>query len=285
MSNQDSAICNVLWKVNREFLRLLEFSQIGRCRTDFEFWEEFADEFIKRAARSSDRYTIWQLSRILPDLEPGSTVIDLGCGFGRLTLLLAEHVARIYAVDQCFKLLRALCERAGNLYSKVEIIDSRWDFIESIMSRARPDIAVLSHSLGVDDLMRALRLLQRCVRKAVHIFIDLFPLMFRECYLALLRIARCSMSELPLSPAGIIFLAITKLGETPSVETTLRVMTVPREKLEEFLYNWYGHLLPLSNAEFRKRLIEEILQVSRTKGDNIELTRVIAHICWRKERC
>lgn len=275
--------CNFLWRIYRETFTLLEFSQLGRYRSDVEFWEEFADEFIRRASRpETDRYTTWQLSKILPDLDKSSIVVDLGCGFGRLTLVIAQYVRKVYAIDQCFKLLRYLREKASVLADKIEVLCARWDNIEPILARIKPDVAVISHSFDVDDVCSALQPIIQHVRKAIHIFVDFYPFLFKECYRALLRITKLKVRGLLLSPAALIFLALTSLDVTPRVDITIRTVRVPIEKLEEFLTSRFSHVLPLHKGEFKRAFTQEVLKEAEISEGQVELTRVIAHIHWRK---
>ncbi len=277
-------ICEYLWKAYRGVLALLEFSQLGRYRSGLEFWEEFADEFIRAASRpETDRYTTWQLSRILPDVSRETTVADLGCGFGRLAIPLAERARKVYAIDQCVKLLNYLRSRAGYLMSKIEIICARWDHIEHILRRIRPDVVILSHSLDVQDIVKTLKMLTEVTRKSIHIFTDFFPLMFRECYIALLKLVRDdNIAQLMISPAGLVFLVLTMLGVTPQVSSTIRVFKVHRSRVEQFLYERYKHLLPMVNNDFRRKFVQEVLKEANANNETVELTRIIAHIYWRK---
>jgi ubiquinone/menaquinone biosynthesis C-methylase UbiE/aminoglycoside phosphotransferase (APT) family kinase protein len=49
--------------------------------------------------------------KLLLDLQPGSQVLDLGCGLGNLTKNLAPHVGRVFAMDLTIERLRFAAER------------------------------------------------------------------------------------------------------------------------------------------------------------------------------
>lgn len=91
------------------------------------FWDQRAREdpyfFIddRRAYRSVGTSAFWaegerDLERLLAalgvELEPGQVVVDIGCGVGRLTRVLARRATQVYAIDVSAEMI----ERARTLH-------------------------------------------------------------------------------------------------------------------------------------------------------------------------
>src|SRR6185503_171383 len=51
------------------------------------------------------------LDQLGVDLEPGDEVVEIGCGLGRLTRVLAERAARVWALDIAEEMLRRAREQ------------------------------------------------------------------------------------------------------------------------------------------------------------------------------
>lgn len=140
-----------------------------------EFYARFAQAFSEM--RSDDAYEIRQLPSYI---NPGSRVLDIGCGNGRLGIRLVrkdEHLTYT-GVDSCEELLSiarqsAAVELDRNQASHVvfkagDITDSRW--IEEVQTAPSPDcfdvillIAVLHHVPGREERVRVLRQARDCL--------------------------------------------------------------------------------------------------------------------------
>ena len=71
------------------------------------------------------------LSQVLERLEPTSTVIDVGAGTGAWTIPLAEHAARVTAVEPSAYMMEILQERAKRAgLDNVAFIAARWEDID-----------------------------------------------------------------------------------------------------------------------------------------------------------
>lgn len=106
-----------------------------------------------------------ELARLVPYLDPGATVLDLGCGIGRIARYAAPHCHTLWAVDASEEMLEMAAQRlatAPNVrYARCEdthvpaIADATIDFAYSII--------VLQHLekedafLLVEDVARMLR--------------------------------------------------------------------------------------------------------------------------------
>ncbi|MEA2426686.1 MAG: hypothetical protein QOF37_314 [Thermoleophilaceae bacterium] len=135
----------------------MEKSWDARARED-AFW--FVDSRLKYGA--PDEQAFWEggeqaLDRLLSvlgaDLPPGQTVVDIGCGLGRLTRPLARGAARVLAIDVSSEMLeqaKALNGELGNVEwlhgdgeSLRPIPDASVDAcISHVVFRHIPDVAI-----------------------------------------------------------------------------------------------------------------------------------------------
>jgi SAM-dependent methyltransferase len=104
---------------------------VGRMR---EFWDERAREdaylFVdnRRAYGDQEIRDFWDrgerdlrllLSALGVEIAPADTVVDIGCGVGRLTRVIAHRAAHVYGVD----ISREMIERAQTHHSDIATID------------------------------------------------------------------------------------------------------------------------------------------------------------------
>jgi transcriptional regulator with XRE-family HTH domain len=73
---------------------------------------ELFDRYTGLWDRVDDRFTNWLLAN-LPD-GPGHNAVDLGCGAGRHSILLAEHYGHVLAVDVADQMLQIACRNRAH---------------------------------------------------------------------------------------------------------------------------------------------------------------------------
>ncbi len=105
-----------------------------------------------------------------PDIQ-ASRVLELGCGIGRLTKLLAAQAIHVTGVDLCDRMIR----RAGQELGQVTNVQFRTSFAQDYTSRRRFDVVVsclvLIHNVDEDEFQAAVAVACRA-RKAVFVFED-----------------------------------------------------------------------------------------------------------------
>ncbi len=279
-------LCDYLWNISTSLWTISETLRIGRRISSEEFWQGFADEFVKRVQHDFliDRFTCWQLSRI--EVKPNDTVLDCGCGFGRLTIPLAKKCKLVYAVDQCEKLLEYLkhfAEKEGVL-NKVKVVYGKWEKLRlGIDIPNKVDVVVVSHSLEVGQLSEALKFLVNVTGRCCHIFHDFLPLMFQEYHEVFSQVLGEDVLSIFPSPAAVIVLALTCLGVSPNVEVYVRKSRIKLRSIEELLHGRLSRVLPVDKEPVRSAILKVFTEHIVETGKDyiiIEASRPIAHIWW-----
>ncbi len=105
-------------------------------------------------------------------VEPGQTVLDLGCGTGNVALLAAALRARVTAVDPAPRLLRVTRERARALGHELKVLEGRAEAIpvesgsfQLVLSNFGIIFAQDAHA-AMNDVRRVLRPAGRLVFNA-----------------------------------------------------------------------------------------------------------------------
>ena len=122
--------------------------------------EKGANEMWSRVAKMYDfmaglerQYTLNQVNAMKLDKE--DSVIDIGCGVGRLTVPIAQRVGRVTALDVADKMLE-ICkvnvEKAGLDNVSYKKLD--WNGVNPNTSIEKHHIAFASRSVGLKDIIK-----------------------------------------------------------------------------------------------------------------------------------
>ncbi|MCQ4637055.1 methyltransferase domain-containing protein [Anaerovorax odorimutans] len=117
-----------------------------------EVWGRSADMY-DRMAKMEKPYTQMQIDRILAG--PEDSVMDIGCGPGRLTVPLAQKAGRVTALDLAPRMLE-YCEknvRAAGL-DNVTIKEMDWETAQLGKDFEKHDVVVVSRTVALNDLIR-----------------------------------------------------------------------------------------------------------------------------------
>lgn len=148
---------------NAEWIRLSD--QRGAAH-DAAFWDRRARDF-----RGGDEAAPFVAGFIaLMRMQPGESVLDVGCGSGTLALPLARAGHNVVAVDFSAGMLDALRRRASaDGLLNVRTIHAGWDDDWRAAGVATADVAIASRSLDVRDLRAALQKLDAFAGRRVCI--------------------------------------------------------------------------------------------------------------------
>lgn len=140
------------------------YAAIGRTTADF--WAHRAGQFrdFSRGHREDPL-----LRRLLQELSPDSTAIDVGAGTGRHLVPLAARVRHITAVEPSQAMLRFLQmeieeARLGN----VDVVEGSWPEVQVEQS----DFVYSSHVLyPIRDIVAFLQKMDACARERCYVFL------------------------------------------------------------------------------------------------------------------
>lgn len=129
-----------------------------------EAWDKKASSMNERVHNSIYNEQFLELL----DLEGINSLLDVGCGVGNLSLLLAQKLDEVYALDYSSGMLEVLNQNAKekNLTNIKTINKSWYDSWENV---SKADLVIASRSMEVDDMKEALSKLNEKANKKVVI--------------------------------------------------------------------------------------------------------------------
>ena len=130
-------------------------------------WDKRARKFNESAMRNQER-TEKQLANL--ELKPDYTVLDVGCGTGRLAIPIAKQVKAVTAIDQSTGMLACLQEnmkREG--ITNITSINKRWEDVELDVDIEQYDVVLACHSLGMPDIQEAIARMDAASKRYVYI--------------------------------------------------------------------------------------------------------------------
>jgi iron complex transport system ATP-binding protein len=129
-------------------------------------WDAMAEDFERQFSRSDYRDKLMEKL----ELEPGSTVLDVGCGPGTLSLLLAARAQSVTALDISAGML-AVGERKAQENGVENIHFVRMDWNEAVIGRdvSPHDVVVCSRSLCGRNPRCSLLRLHEAARRRVYL--------------------------------------------------------------------------------------------------------------------
>lgn len=133
-----------------------------------EFWDKMAEHYESSAEYNADN-NIRDFLQI--DIRPGDTILDVGAGNGRLSVLMASKAAFVTGIDPSQEMLlrfEANMKKTG--FKNYKMICSRWEDISVPKDIGIYDIVVCSFALGFYDLRAALEKMNRSAFRSVCLF-------------------------------------------------------------------------------------------------------------------
>ena len=151
---------NELWKAMRS-------GYYRRGENSGSRWDERARKFNESAMRNRER-TEKQLANL--ELKPDYTVLDVGCGTGRLAIPIAKQVASVTAIDQSTGMLTCLHENMEKeSITNITSINKRWEDVEPGVDLEQYDVVLSCNSLGVPDIQEAIAKMDAASKRYVYI--------------------------------------------------------------------------------------------------------------------
>ena len=124
-------------------------------------WDNQAD-FYNQMAQMEAGFTLNQINCF--DTDPEDTVLDVGCGPGRITVPMAKRAKAVTALDASPKMLehcRRNAEAAGLTNVTTRLFD--WEDEACMEQLEKHDIVIASRSVGMGDISRLVKMAKKYV--------------------------------------------------------------------------------------------------------------------------
>jgi SAM-dependent methyltransferase len=129
--------------------------------TGYGAWDDHA-AFYDQMAKMEARFTLNQINCF--DTDPYDSVLDVGCGPGRITVPMASRAKRVTALDSSSKMLEYCMKNvkeAGLTNVTPKLLD--WHEVEPGKNLEQHDIVICSRSPGMKDIMKLSKLARKYV--------------------------------------------------------------------------------------------------------------------------
>jgi SAM-dependent methyltransferase len=112
------------------------------------------------------------LDFVRQSLQPSDTVLDVGAGTGRWTILLAQKVKRVTAVEPAAAMLEILREKAAEAQlNNIEMINAAWQ--DAVVPPH--DVAICAHAMYASaDFAAFVHKMEQCANRACYLALRLF---------------------------------------------------------------------------------------------------------------
>jgi SAM-dependent methyltransferase len=253
-----------------------------------ELWNKRADSFSKRINRvaecqeglDKDDYISKMLARI--EIQPGWTVLDIGCGPGSLSIPLASKAGSITALDFSSEMLKHLKVNAEKYHiDNIQYINSSWQDAFNHNLVGEHDVVVASRSLVSGNMQEALSRIISITRQAAYLTFPVIHLPFDwEVYRAIGRNGKKH------PPYIYICNMLYRMGIQANVEILHSRVKVQFPSLEAVIDDLQWRTEPFTQEE-KSRLIEFL----KPKFSGLKNSSTFTHegfskwalIWWKKE--
>lgn len=138
--------------VNWQLLRQELFSPRNFPNMDKVNWDEIAKMY-NGMARLERKFTKMQVDNM--PITKDDSVVDIGCGPGRLSIPIAKKAKHVTCVDSAKKMLEACLDNAKKEHiDNVTPLFQDWEGEDALEKIGTHDIAVASRSVGLFDLIK-----------------------------------------------------------------------------------------------------------------------------------
>ena len=104
-------------------------------------------------AKLEKNFTLNQVNAMI--LSKEDTVVDIGCGPGRLSIPIAQRVHSVTAVDVADEMLAKWKENANaGGVNNIKTLKANWNDENILEKIGNHDIAIASRSVGLSDLLK-----------------------------------------------------------------------------------------------------------------------------------
>ncbi len=151
---------NEIWK-NEKYPMWIENGGLAR------YWDLIAAQRFQRLSRNKDapEREVEEFN-----LRQTDTVLDIGCGTGRLTIPIAKRVKYVYGIDVSKEMLKIAKEQGEKEGLKnIKLINANFETFD-VNRIGKADVSVSYNSLGVYDIKNTLIKINNVTKRDVFIF-------------------------------------------------------------------------------------------------------------------
>ncbi len=238
--------------VNWEALRRQRFAMLRDPKTPNVDWNAMA-EMYDGMAKLEKGFTQKQVDAM--GITENDTVVDIGCGPGRLTVPMAHKAKSVTCVDAYEKMLERCVRNAKNAgLENVKPLSQNWLDEDAVDKIGKHDIAVASRSVGMFDIIK----LNQLATKYVFVMSFANAPSLREIQLDFLE----GITDIPpfqsrpddrLFDYNLTFNMVYDMGANPSVvvlDDGFEAYYTSREEAYEAL-RFVGEILPKHEERYR----------------------------------
>jgi len=244
-----------------------------------EFWDKRWKRSVESGAAEDGRLR-WTISKL--NVDPDSTILDIGSGPGVLAVPLAKKAKQVTAIDISPVALKHLEEKAKKEgLSNIACIAEKWEGIELGKHIKQHDIVVASYMLTMLDLTEALSKMNKVAKRAVYIFEAAGQKYWH--YLALWP--KIHGEEFVLSPDYIYIVNILyQMGIYANVETSQYELRERFSTLEEAVQQWQENL-GVTTPQATDIIRDYLSKTLEKEEDGLwsKRTQKMVAIWWNKE--
>ena len=235
-----------------------------------DYWDKNAAKRFERI--SKNRAATKKQFKIL-NLKKTDSVLDIGCGTGRLTIPIAKKVRKVYALDTSREMIKIVkkCVEEEKL-NNVQSINTNWELFD-INRIEKADVTISYNSLGVYEIRKALEKINEITKRDIYIFT--FAGKGEWLDDALAKIVYGKNIELRHSSALIIYNLLFQMG----ISADMEIKTIDDAVLH--IMQFYK----LSD-ELEEKVREFVIKRIKKENDKYTLlqNRKIAKIYWRVDK-
>ncbi len=257
--------------MNNNFLKMDESAQK-------EMWGHSA-EMYDGMAKLEKEYTKNQVNQMT--LDPNDTVVDIGCGPGRLAIPIAKKVKKVTAVDISEEMLnKCITNAQAEGVNNIVPLDLNWLEEGSEKKVGIHDIAVASRSVGFSDIVK----LNNIARKYAFILCWANSPSLREIQLDFLE--GITKEKIPpeannrMFGYNITFNMLYDMGIEPNVVIVEDGFTRDYQTKEQAYKDlrFIGEIPPDKEAQFRKN-VDKYLTAKPDEGF-VLLRKTKTYVMW-----
>jgi SAM-dependent methyltransferase len=139
--------------INWEAIQKLSMPPMPQKPETDPAWEQKFADFYNKVASMEKTYTLNQVNAL--PLLPEDTLLDMGCGPGRLSVPLAQRVKSVTSLDMSEAVLR-YCETNARAAGLTNLTTKKMDFHDAVAGEniGLHDVVICSRSVGLWDLKK-----------------------------------------------------------------------------------------------------------------------------------